>query len=101
KIMSIPYKRVCTSHKLPYEGDSTGRFEAFISGFERQKNEVFRSLGSGKTLDGMAVSSPFYKSRFMDPFIQYAFEEHMSAENLTILMEEGRVSEEEGLFIPV
>ena len=101
KIMAIPYSRVCTSHKHPHEGDASVRFHAFLESFNRQKNEVYASLGSGKTLDEITLGSPFYKNRFMDPAIQYAFEEHMSLENLSILIEEGRVVDENGYFIPV
>ncbi len=100
KIMSFPYKRICTSHKPPYEGDSTPRFEAYLAAFERQKNEILRFIGSGKTLHEIAAGSPFYNNRFMDLKIQYAFEEHMAAENISILMEEGRVTERDGVYIP-
>jgi len=36
----------------------------------------------------------------MDKTIQYAFEEHMADENLSMLIEEGRVVEDGGMFIP-
>lgn len=101
KMMAMPYSRVCTSHKLPHEGDASDRFNAFIAAFNRQKEEVFAAVGSGKTIDEIAAASPFYKNRFMDPVIQFAFEEHMSAENLDILIEEGRIYEENGIYSPV
>lgn len=101
KVMSLPYKRVCTSHKLPHEGDATERFNSFLAAFERQKNEVFMFLGSGMTLHEIASGSPFYRNRFMDPVIQYAFEEHMALENLSLLIAEGRVAEKNGLYIPI
>jgi len=101
RIMSIPYSRVCTSHKLPHEGDASGRFSAFLAAFGRQKQEVYDFLGSGKTLHEIAEGSPFYKNKFMDAVIQYAFEEHMAGENLALLVEEGSVAVEGGVFVPV
>jgi glyoxylase-like metal-dependent hydrolase (beta-lactamase superfamily II) len=100
KIMSMPYSRVCTSHKLPHEGDATDRFNAYLQSFERQKNEILAFLGRGKTLHQIAEGSPFYKNKFMDTIIQYAFEEHMAAENLSILIEEGKVVEDGGVYLP-
>lgn len=101
KIMSMQYSRVCTSHKLPHEGDATDRFNAYLASFDRQKQEVYDFLGTGKTLHEIAEGSPFYKNKFMDTVIQYAFEEHMAAENLGILIEEGKVVEDGGVFVPV
>jgi len=100
KIMAFPYKRVCTSHRLPHEGDATSRFDAYLMSFERQKNEIYESLGQGKTLHEIATMSPFYKNKFMDPMIQYAFEEHMALENLLILIDEGSVIKENSVYIP-
>lgn len=101
KIMSMKYSRVCTSHKLPHEGDATDRFNAYLASFDRQKQEVYNFLGKGKTLHEIAEGSPFYKNKFMDTIIQYAFEEHMASENLAILIEEGMVVEDDGVFVPV
>ena len=98
KIMSMPYSRVCTSHKSPHEGDATERFNAYLAAFGRQKKEVFDFLGRGKTLDEIAAGSPFYKNKFMDTVIQYAFEEHMAAENLAILIEDGQVADDGGVY---
>jgi len=100
KVMSFPYSRVCTSHKLPYEGDASERFNAYLAAFDRQKDEVYRALGRGKTLHETAASSPFYNNRFIDPFVQYAFEENMVLENLKLLLEDGRITEDNGLFVP-
>ncbi len=101
RVMSLPYSRVCTSHKMPHEGDASSRFNAFLMAFDRQKGEVYDSLGSGKTLDEITKASPIYYNKFMDPVLQYAFEEHMVSENLEILIEEGAVVEDDGRYIPV
>lgn len=100
RVMALPYKRVCSSHKPVHEGNAAGRFEAFLSAFHRQRNEVLASLNSGKTLDELTAVSPFYKNRFFDLKIQAYFEEHMIAENLAILIEEGLIREDGGVYYP-
>lgn len=100
-VMKMPYRRVCTSHKRPNEGDSTNWFRVFMDGFERQKNRILELLGQGgKTIDELVSISPFYNNRFMDKIIQNVFEENMSLKNLEILMEEKRVYEMNGRYIP-
>lgn len=101
KIMNLPYNRVCPSHRLPHEGDASDLFENFLKAFDHQKEKIFSFLGQGKTLDEIAAGSPFYNNRFMDPIIQYAFEENMARKNLELLIEEGRVYEDSGHFIPL
>ncbi len=98
RVMNLPYKRVCPSHKSPHEGNAQGRFEAFLSAFYRQKNEILITIGSGKTMDELLAASPFYKNRFFDLKIQNYFEEHMIAENLELLLEEGLVNEDGGVY---
>lgn len=100
KVMAFPYKTVCPSHKPVHEGNATGRFEAFLAAFHRQRNEVLASLNSGKTLDELVAVSPFYKNRFFDLKIQSYFEEQMIAKNLAFLIEEGLVREYGGVYHP-
>ena len=100
-VMTLPYRRACSSHKPPMEGDATDRFLDFLACFERQKNDVLNALGQGKTLDELVAASPFYNNKFMDLKIQNAFEAHMGMENLNILIEEGRVVLDKGRYIPV
>lgn len=101
RVMAYPYKTACSSHKPPIEGDVTDRFEAFLACFDRQKEEVFKALGPGKTLEDLVLSSPFYNNKFMELKIQNAFETQMSLENLAILMDEGRVVMRDGRYEPV
>ncbi|WP_167320857.1 MBL fold metallo-hydrolase [Desulfosudis oleivorans] len=101
RLMELPYRRVCASHRLPHEGDATQLFEGFLDGFERQKQTVFALLGKeGKTLEEMVAHSPFYKNRFPDRIIQHTFEEQMIAKLLALLEEEGRVIQDHGRFMP-
>ncbi|HPS57082.1 MAG TPA: MBL fold metallo-hydrolase [Spirochaetota bacterium] len=98
-VMKLPYKRVCTSHKPPHEGDATSRFESYLAAFTTQKMKVLAAIGKGKTLEELTAVSPFYNNRFMDLKLQNYFEEHMISENLAMLIEEGLVHEDGGMFI--
>jgi len=99
EIMKLPYKRVCSSHKLPHEGDATGLFNNFLAAFDRQKEQVYSAIGAGKTFHDIIRSSPIYNNKFLDPILQYAFEENMVNENLLLLIEEGRVVKDGDLYI--
>jgi len=101
KVMLLPYSRACSSHKLPHEGDATNRFNSFLLAFERQKSEVYEFLGNGKTLDEITLGSPIYNNKFFDRTLQHVFEKYMASENLSVLIEEGRVKNENGLYIPI
>lgn len=100
KVMALPYKRVCTSHKPPHEGDATARFESYLDAFAKQKMKVLAAIGKGKTLGDLTAVSPFYNNRFMDLKLQNYFEEHMIAENLALLEEEGLVIRVNGVYTP-
>jgi len=100
KVMHLPYSRVCTSHKPPHQGDAELRFNAFLAAFDRQKNEIYDFLGKGKTLEEVATGSVFYKNKFSGSDVFYTFEKHMAEKNLSILVEEGKVKNENGLYIP-
>lgn len=101
RVMDLPYTRACSSHRPPAEGDATELFTSFLQAFERQKHEILCCLDQGKTLGEIVTLSPFYNNKFLDLTIQNAFEEHMIAENLAILVDEGLVYEDKGLFIPI
>lgn len=98
RVMSLPYRRVCSSHKPPHEGDAAPLFEAFLAAFDRQKMEVLSVTGGGKRLEELVAISPFYGNRFFDLEIQGYFEEHMIAENIRLLIEEGLVYEHGGVY---
>lgn len=98
KVMSLPYKRVCSSHKPPHEGNATALFESYLEAFNRQKMKVLAAVGSGKTLDELTAVSPFYNNRFMDLKLQNWFEEKMITENLALLIEDGLVRQNDGIY---
>ncbi|HPJ36685.1 MAG TPA: MBL fold metallo-hydrolase [Spirochaetota bacterium] len=101
RVMKIPYKRVCTSHKPVFEGDATGRFDAFLAAFYRQRNEVLLHIGVGKTLRELVEISPFYRNRFFDIKIQQYFEEHMIEENLRALIHDEIIGEYQGRYFVI
>ncbi|GAB6093800.1 MBL fold metallo-hydrolase [Desulfatiferula olefinivorans] len=100
RVMALPYKRVCSSHRPPIEGDAGEAFNAFLAAFDRQKREFFRCLGQGKTLEDLVAVSPLYHNKFLDRTIQNIFERHMAEENLARLIAEGRVTLDSGVFRP-
>ena len=101
ELMKLPYKRVCSSHKIPPEGDATALFNNFLAAFDRQKEQVFSVIGSGKNLHEIIKASPIYNNKFMDPILQYAFEENLVHENLLMLLEENRIIKDGELYIPI
>jgi glyoxylase-like metal-dependent hydrolase (beta-lactamase superfamily II) len=98
KVMSLPYERVCTSHKEPFAGGATERFEAFLKAFERQREKVFDLCREPADLDGMVDASPFYGDALRDKVIQGIFERAMIGKNLALLMRDGLVRETNGLY---
>ncbi len=99
KVMALPYRRVCTSHKPPHEGDATALFKSYLEAFELQRIKVLAAIEKGKTLAELTALSPFYNNRFMDLRLQNYFEEHMIFENLQLLIEQGLVIEINGTYI--
>ena len=99
--MSLPYKRVCTSHRPPHEGDATELFESYLAAFNSQKMKILAATGKGITLEELTAASPFYNNRFMDLKLQNYFEEQMIRENLAVLIEEGLVSEKGGQYTAI
>lgn len=98
KIMNLPYRRVCSSHKPPVEGDATDKFQAFLDAFDRQKRIVLELCGKPVTLQAMIESSPFFRNALPDPIVQHAFEGAMIAKNLALLLREGLVEESDGYY---
>ncbi len=93
KVMAVPYRRACSSHKEPIEGDATDVFETYLDGLERQKRKILALCESPITLDAIAAASPFFKDSFSEKTIQRVFEKRMALKYLTLLIEEGLVTE--------
>jgi len=100
KIMALPYKMLCPSHKLPLQGDSTERFNRYLAAFDKHKNKIYRLLGKGRTLAQIVDASPFYNNKFMDPVIQNVFERNMVMKNLDVLIEEEKIRRYKDIYVP-
>ena len=98
KVMAVPYRRVCSSHKEPIEGDATDVFETYLDGLERQKRKILALCESPITLDAIAAASPFFKDSFSEKTIQTVFEKRMASKYLALLIEQGLVTESNGTY---
>ncbi len=98
KVMAIPYRRACSSHREPIEGDATDLFENYLAGFERQKRKILDLCRSPITLDGIAARSPFFKDSMSEKTVQGLFERRLALNHLTLMIQEGLVTESGGLY---
>ncbi len=98
EVMNLEKRIVVSSHRSPIHGPATKEFEEFLSAFERQKDEVCELCRQPVSLDELTAISPFYRDRLPWKRLQSIFESRMIRKNLDILMEEGRISEERGLY---
>ena len=98
KVMAVPYRRACSSHKEPIEGDATEVFEAYLAGFERQQRKILALCESPITLDAIAAASPFFRDSFSEKLLQMLFEKRMALKHLTLMIQQGLVIESNGLY---
>ncbi|MEW6139323.1 MAG: MBL fold metallo-hydrolase [Thermodesulfobacteriota bacterium] len=98
RLMNLPYRRVCSSHKEPVEGDATDLFENYLAAFERQKKTILNLCNPPRSLDDIAETSPFYHNALRNKTIQYLFERRMTEKNLELLVRDGLVIESEGIY---
>lgn len=98
RVMNIPRRRVCSSHKDPVEGDGQELFENFLAAFDRQKNMIRDLCDPPITLDELAKRSPFYHDTLKNKRVQFLFERRMAEKHLKTLGQEGRVAWSEKLF---
>lgn len=98
KIMKLPYRRVCSSHKPPIEGDAEDLFQAYLDAFDRQKRIVLELCERPVTLQAMVEASPYFRNGIPEPVVQHAFEEQMISKNLVLLIKEGLVEESQGHY---
>jgi len=98
KVMSIPSRRICSSHRRPIEGRAARLFEAYLAALARHKRMVLDLCDPPSSLDEMTAASPFYGNGFPDRVIQQTFERQIIAKNLALLVREGIVEESGGLY---
>jgi glyoxylase-like metal-dependent hydrolase (beta-lactamase superfamily II) len=98
KIRDIDYKRVCSSHRTPIEGDATDHFNRFLEKFQEQAQMVADLCKDPRSLDQLGKISPFYNDKLPDKRVQYIFEKRMSLKNLEYLRRQGRIIKEGDRF---
>ena len=99
KIRSLPFSRICTSHKLPIpKSQATEAFDRYLKAFDRQKKAVLDLCRHGMDLESMVRQSPFYKNRMPDGTLQRIFETQMIRKNLDLLVGENRIVEANGRY---
>jgi glyoxylase-like metal-dependent hydrolase (beta-lactamase superfamily II) len=98
-IMTLPYQRVCTSHREPLEGDARAEFEAFLAVFDRHQDMILQYCGTPVSVDDIAAQSPFYRNGLPDRVIQHAFEARMISKIMEALVTDGRVTEVNGRYV--
>ncbi len=100
KIMRLPYEQVCSSHKPPIKKDAAKpAFDRFLKMFEWHRRKVLALCDPPATLDQIAAASPFYGNRLKGTFVQEVFEKNMIRKNLDLLINDGQVVREEGLYL--
>jgi hydroxyacylglutathione hydrolase len=98
KVMKLPYRRVCSSHKPPVEGDATEKFQAFLDAFDRQKRVVLEMCEKHATFQEMVEASPYFRNGLPDRVVQHVFERAMISKNLALLIRDGLVEETAGHY---
>lgn len=98
KVMKLPYRRVCSSHKPPVEGDATDKFQAFLNAFDRQKRVVLEMCEKQATFQEMVEASPYFRNGLPDRVVQHVFERAMISKNLALLIRDGLVEETAGHY---
>ncbi|MEW6110782.1 MAG: MBL fold metallo-hydrolase [Thermodesulfobacteriota bacterium] len=100
RLMAIPYRRVCSSHRSPLkEGDATAYFEAFLAGFDRHRSQVLELCECPTTLEELVAASPIYGNAMPDKRLQHMFEANMIAKNLELLVRDGLIVQSDGRYV--
>ncbi len=99
RVMALPYRRVCSSHNSPIEGDAAQEFEKLLRSFERQRQAVLKLCERGMTLDDMVAASPFYRNAYPNREIHSIFEAYLVKKNLELFQQDGLVKECSGRYL--
>jgi glyoxylase-like metal-dependent hydrolase (beta-lactamase superfamily II) len=99
KVMSLPYRLVCSSHKMPMYGDRTHDFKKFLDGFERHRKKILSLCKTPRSLNELVDSSPVYMNRMWDKVLQDTFEEGMISKSLDLMIKDGLIRRSGGKYI--
>ncbi len=101
KVMSLPYKLVCSSHKMPMYGDRTDDFKKFSDGFERHRKKILSLCATPHSLDDLACISPVYMDRMPDKILQETFEKGMISKSLDLMIRDGLIKRSGDKFVQI
>lgn len=99
RVMSLPYERVCSSHRMPITGDASEYFQKFLESFSRQSRAVLDLCDPPASLEDIVAASPIYGNGLADKFLQKAFETTMVKKNIEILLRDGSLEEQRGRYV--
>jgi len=98
-VMSLPYRMVCSSHKMPMTGNRTGDFREFSDGFKRHREKIFSICRTPHSLEELARVSPIYRNKMSDKILQETFETGMIAKSLDRMIQDGMIRQSGNKFI--
>ncbi len=98
KIMALPRKYVCSSHREPIFGAADKEFRAFVGAFDRHAEMILKLCEKPTSLEALTAQSPFYNNGLSNKIIQNIFEKNMISKNLQILLKKGWVQSKNGQF---
>jgi len=100
--MSLPYKIVASSHKMPITGDATEDFNKFLAGFDRHMEKILgicKTPHAPHTIEQIVNLSPAYDNRMPDKVLQDTFEEGMVSKCMEIMIQDGRITKNGNLYV--
>jgi glyoxylase-like metal-dependent hydrolase (beta-lactamase superfamily II) len=99
KIMSLPYKLVASSHKMPIKGDATEGFNKFTAGFDRHMEKILAICETPHTMEQIVQFSPVYDNRMPDKVLQDTFEEGMVTKCMELMIQDGRITKNGNCYV--
>lgn len=102
KTMSLSYKIVASSHKMPITGDATEDFTKFLAGFDRHMEKILgicKTPHTPHTIEQIVNLSPAYDNRMPDKVLQDTFEEGMVSKCMEIMIQDGRITKNGNLYV--
>ncbi|MBW1898868.1 MAG: hypothetical protein JRI61_07400 [Deltaproteobacteria bacterium] len=97
----MPYKLVCSSHKMPMYGDRTDDFKKFSDGFERHRKKILSLCKTPRSIDELVRVSPVYMNRMSDKILQETFEKGMISKSLDLMIQDGLIKRSGDKFIQI
>jgi hydroxyacylglutathione hydrolase len=93
KVMKLPYKMICSSHKSPFYGDTTHEFDKFINGFNRHSDLLLDICTTPHAIEEITAKSPFYLDKIPVKIFQDTFERGMISKLIDLMVKGGLMIE--------